>query len=361
MTDTITTDNLDDFATGATVLGTGGGGDPYIGKLMAEQAIEEYGPVELLDPDDVPDDALVVPSAMLGAPTVMVEKLPRGTESLAAFEALETSLGQEAYATMSIEAGGLNSTVPIAVAAANDLPLVDADGMGRAFPEVQMVTLTLGGVSATPMSIADEKGNSVFLDTIDNNWAEEFARTTSIEMGGACMIATYAHTGEQLREHAICNSMSLARDIGETIRTAKSRSADPVEELLELTDGYELFEGKVTDVERRTEGGFAVGEATVDGTEDCEGRELRLDFQNENLVARDSDRGVVASVPDLITVLDAETGDPVTTEGLKYGHRVRVVGMPCSPKWRTDAGLELVGPQYFDYDIDYEPIESLHQ
>jgi hypothetical protein len=308
----------------------------------------------------VPDDELVVPSAMLGAPTVMVEKLPRGTESLTAFEALETELGQEAYATMSIEAGGLNSTVPIAVAAASGLPLVDADGMGRAFPEVQMVTLTMGGVSATPMSIADEKGNTVFVDTVDNDWAERFARSTSIEMGGACMIATYAHTGAELREHAILNSMSLARDIGETIRTAKDRSVDPVEELLELTDGYELFEGKIVDVERRTEGGFAVGEAHLDGVDAFEGRSLTLDFQNENLVARDSERGVVASVPDLITVLDAETGDPVTTEGLKYGHRVRVVGMPCSEKWRTDAGLDLVGPQYFDYDIDYEPIENLH-
>lgn len=361
MTDTITLENLDDFATGATVLGTGGGGDPYIGKLMAEQAIDEFGPVELLDPRDVPDDEYVVPSAMLGAPTVMVEKLPRGTEALSAFEALETYLGQEAYATMSIEAGGLNSTVPIAVAAATGLPLVDADGMGRAFPEVQMVTLTLGGISATPMSIADEKGNSVFLDTIDNTWAENFARSTSIEMGGACMIATYAHTGEELRRHAILDSMSLARDIGETLRTAKSRSADPVEELLALTDGYELFEGKITDVQRRTEGGFAVGEASIDGVGDCEGRTLQLDFQNENLVARDSEHGVVASVPDLITVLDAETGDPVTTEGLKYGHRVRVVGMPCSEKWRTDAGLNLVGPQYFDYDIDYTPIETIHQ
>jgi len=207
MTEQITTDNLDDFATGATVLGTGGGGDPYVGKLMAEQAIEEHGPVELLDPDDVPADALVVPSAMLGAPTVMVEKMPRGTESLAAFESLEQATGQEAYATMSIEAGGLNSTVPIAVAAQLDLPLVDADGMGRAFPEVQMVTLTMGGISATPMSIADEKGNSVYLETVSNEWAEQFARTTSIEMGGSCMIATYAHTGAELREHAILRSM----------------------------------------------------------------------------------------------------------------------------------------------------------
>jgi len=61
MTEQITLDNLDHFAIGATVLGTGGGGDPYIGKLMAEQAIEEHGPVDLLPPTEVPDDALVVP------------------------------------------------------------------------------------------------------------------------------------------------------------------------------------------------------------------------------------------------------------------------------------------------------------
>jgi DUF917 family protein len=359
MTEQITLDNLDDFATGATVLGTGGGGDPYIGTLMARQAIKEHGPVKLLDPQNVPADALVVPSAMLGAPTVMIEKLPRGSESTDAFEALEVYMGQDAYATMSIEAGGLNSTVPIAVAAELELPLVDADGMGRAFPEVQMVTMTMGGISATPMSIADEKGNSVFLETQDNQWAEQFARTTSIEMGGSCMIATYAHTGAELREHAILNSMSLAREIGETIRTAKENSADPVEELLKLTDGFELFEGKILDVERRTEGGFAVGEATIDGIQSYEGRLLQLDFQNENLVARDSKHGIVASVPDLITVLDAETGDPITTEGLQYGHRVRVVGIPCAEQWRTDAGLELVGPRYFDYDIEYKPIENL--
>ena len=360
MTMEIDTDNLDDFATGATVLGTGGGGDPYVGTLMAEQAIERHGPVELIDPAAVPDEELVVPSAMLGAPTVMVEKLPRGSESVQAFEALADHTGETAYATMSIEAGGLNSTIPIAVAAELGLPLVDADGMGRAFPEVQMVTLTLGDVAATPMSIADEKGNSVTVEAVDNRRAEQFARTTAIEMGGSCMIATYAHTGAQLRDHAVLGSMSFAHEIGETIREAQSGPRDPVDALVELTDGYELFEGKTVDVDRRTEDGFAVGTAEIEGLEAYEGRDLRLDFQNEHLIARDSERGVVACVPDLITVLDAETGDPVTTEGLRYGHRVRVVGMPCADPWRTEGGLELVGPSYFDYDVEYRPVERLN-
>ena len=32
-----------DIARGAAVLGTGGGGDPYLGTLSALQALEEFG------------------------------------------------------------------------------------------------------------------------------------------------------------------------------------------------------------------------------------------------------------------------------------------------------------------------------
>ena len=36
---------LEDIAVGAAILGTGGGGDPYIGKLLAQEAVRRYGPV----------------------------------------------------------------------------------------------------------------------------------------------------------------------------------------------------------------------------------------------------------------------------------------------------------------------------
>ena len=76
--------DLIDLCRGAAFLGTGGGGDPYIGRLMVEHAISEAHPVEIIDPSDVPDDALVIPTAMMGAPTVLVEKIPRGGAVLAA-------------------------------------------------------------------------------------------------------------------------------------------------------------------------------------------------------------------------------------------------------------------------------------
>lgn len=350
-------EKIEHLAIGAAVLGTGGGGDPYIGKLMALQAIERHGAVRLIELDEVPDDALIVPSAMMGAPTVMVEKIPKGDEAVAAFRQLESALGKRAFATISIEAGGLNSTTPLGVAATLGLPLVDCDGMGRAFPEIQMVTPTIYGIRATPMAMADEKGNSVLLDTVDNLWTERISRVVTVEMGGSALIALYPMTGAQLKEACIPGSITLAIRIGRTILEAHTRRQSPIDQVLEATGGFQLFRGKIVDVERRTVKGFARGMARLEGIDTYHGKELRIEFQNENLVALVGGR-VIASVPDLITVLELETGRPVTTEGLRYGYRCAVVGIPCNERWRTPRGLELVGPRYFGYDVDYVPIEQ---
>ncbi len=345
---------VEDIAIGAAVLGTGGGGDPYIGKLMAIDAISEHGPIKLLSPDEVNDDDLVIPTAMMGAPTVIIEKIPRGDEALEAFRILERRFGKKAVATMSIEAGGINSTIPLAVAARLGVPVVDCDGMGRAFPEIQMVVPHLYGVKATPMIIVDEKGNLVMLDTIDNTWTERISRAATVVMGGSTVIALYTMTGKQIKEATVHGSITMAETIGRILRENKK---NPIQAMLEYVKGYEIFKGKIVDVMRRTVAGFARGEARLEGIDEYSGHELLIRFQNENLVAiRDGE--IVASVPDLITVLEAETGQPITTEGLRYGYRAVVVGIPCNPKWRTPKALEVVGPRYFGYDIDYIPIEE---
>jgi DUF917 family protein len=350
-------ENVEDIALGAAVLGTGGGGDPYIGKLMGISAIREFGPVTLLSLDEIDDDALIVPTAMMGAPTVMVEKLPKGDEIIKAFHALESYLGRKITATMSAEAGGLNSVTPLTVAARLRLPMVDCDGMGRAFPELQMVTATLYGVSSTPFAIGDEKGNSAILNTIDNRWTETFSRSITIDMGCAAMIACYATTGKELKQWAVPDTMTLVEEIGRTIREARRSKANVIEAVREIVGGFQVFKGKIVDVQRRTEKGFARGEAILEGVDEYDSQTLELQFQNENLVAI-LDGEIIVSVPDLITVLETETGEPITTESLRYGFRVTVLGIPCNEKWRTPEGLALVGPRYFGYDIDWVPIED---
>lgn len=352
-----TEDNLDDLALGAAILGTGGGGSPYIGTLLAKQAIRESGPVTLVSVDEVPDDAVVVPSAMMGAPTVMVEKLPRGDEIIRAFQALRDFLGKPITHTVSIEAGGLNSTTPFVVAARMGIPIVDADGMGRAFPEIQMVTPTMHGVSATPMALADEKGNAAIIETIDNVWTERFARSLTIEMGCTAMIALYAMDGRTLKEAMVPGTIGLAERLGRLIRETRAAHGDPIGAVVEHLDGFRVVTGKVADVSRRTETGFARGEARVEGSGDDTGSVLEVRFQNEHLLAT-RDGEVVVSVPDLIIVLEAETGEPITTEELRYGHHVTVIATPCDRRWRTPEGIELAGPRYFGYDIDYVPVEK---
>ena len=348
---------LEDIAIGAAVLGTGGGGDPYIGKLMARQAIRDYGTVELYDLDEFDDDDLIVPTAMMGAPTVMVEKMPNGDDIINAFESVGKYIGKPIKATMSIEAGGLNSVVPIYVAARLGIPMVDCDGMGRAFPEIQMVTHTIHGISATPFAMSDERGNTVLMETINNQWTETFARSVTVDMGAMAMIALYAATVGELKEAAVLNTMTQAEEIGKTIRRARVEEENPVETVREAVGGFMVFKGKITDVQRRTEAGFAKGDAFISGIEEFGDQSLQLSFQNEHLAVRIDDEFKV-TVPDLIAVFDIDTGEPITTEGLRYGFRVAVIAFPCTPKWRTPKGLELVGPRYFGYDIDYVPVEE---
>lgn len=349
-------EEIEKMAIGAALLGTGGGGDPFIGKLMALQAIEKHGPIQLIEADELDDEALVVPSAMMGAPTVMVEKVPSGDESIAAFSALEEYLGKKITATMPIEAGGVNSLLPFALAAKVGLPVVDADGMGRAFPELQMVTYYLDGINASPMVLADEKDNSIVLNAIDGVWTEKIARAATMTMGGSLLNAIYPMTGRQAKDSSILGSLTFEEKLGGIIMTSKQ----PIEDLVEATNGYVLFEGKIKDVERATDGGFVRGKAVFEGLNQNKSSECALEFQNENLICL-VDGEPKCLTPDLITVLDAETGMPITTEGLKFGMRVVILGMPCDPKWRTDKGIATVGPGYFGYDFEYQTIEALNQ
>lgn len=355
---TIGLQEIEDIALGAALLGAGGGGDPYIGKLVAMSAIKECGPVSLIDPNEVPDDALIVPIAIMGAPTILTEKGINGNEYKALCEMVSQFYGQEIYAFMPMEAGGLNSMLPIAAAARLGLPMVDADGMGRAFPELQMVTFTLGGMSATPMAMTDEKGNTAIFKTITNKWTEELARAVTMSCGGAVCVALYCMNGAQLKQYSVKNIVTRSEKLGKAIRTIKENGATVLEErFLEQTESFKLFKGKIGDVLRETRGAFNFGKICLEGIGECKGQQAVVEFQNENLIAT-VDGEVLATVPDLICLVDMETFYPVTTDALKYGKRVLVIGLKCFEMWRTAAGLELVGPRYFGCDTDYIPIED---
>lgn len=344
------------------MLGTGGGGDPYIGRLLAMHAIEQFGVPDIVDPDTLDADATVLPVAMLGAPTVLIEKGARGEEVDLVLDRMEQSIGRKADALMPIEIGGVNSMVPIMAAARRKLPLVNADGMGRAFPEVQMVSFTAAGISCTPLAAADEHLNSLVIHTEDPKRAEDLVRVAAVEMGAHVVVSCYPLTGRQVWDHAVPGSLSTALDIGRAIHRGRQRgdAVDYLFEHLRKTFRFgacrRLFDGKVVDLRRETRGGFSVGHCHVTGSE---GTTLVVTFRNEHLAARENGE-LRAIVPDLICLVDAETAEPLPVEALKYGQRVTVLGLGAAPAMRTNESLRVFGPEAFGLKDAFVPIEKLN-
>ena len=347
-------DDIEALALGAVVLGTGGGGDPYVAKVMLAEAISKHGPVPVVQADELDPDGLLLPVAMVGAPTVIVEKFPNGGEAGTVLRALEEQRGAKGIAVMPIEVGGMNTLFPVAVAAELGLPVVDADSMRRAFPQIELTLLTLSGISSSPMTLADVKGNYVYFDAIDNAMGEKLVRACVAQMGMLAVMSAYPMTAGQCAAHAVTGSLSYAIEIGKRVLAIQQGRPGAYSDLLEYCQAQILFTGKVMDIERRTTAGWARGSVTLESLSGPR-RIMRVDIQNENLIAF-LDGLPVATVPDLITLMDTETGVPMTTESLGYGQRLHVIGMPAHPRWITPDGLALAGPAAFGYDLDYVPL-----
>ena len=248
--------------------------------------------------------------------------------------------------------------LPIAAAARLQIPMVDVDGMGRAFPELQMVTFTIGGISATPMALTDEKGNNVIFRTITNKWTEELARAVTMACGGAVSVSLYPMSGKQMKDYGVHGIVTRSEKLGAAIRQCRdTREGTPEESFLKHSGGIRLFKGKDRGCTAGDERGVQPGTRNLKRHREYRGRKASVTFQNENLCA-EVDGKVIATVPDLICLVDVETFTPVPTDALRYGKRVMAVGLPCFPLWRTKEGLELAGPRYFRIDTDYIPVEE---
>jgi len=360
---TIAAEDVRDLCTGSVFLATGGGGDPYVSQILVEQALRRYGPVELVSLDTLPDDACVVAIGEVGAPTVSLEQLPIGTECLDAVDRFEAWTGRKITHLVSFEVGGANSVVPLIAAAARGIPLIDGDGMGRALPEAQMMTFAIEGVRPGPAVAVDYAGGAVYFDTKDTLLYERQVRNIAMAMGGMVFTAEHPMTAEEARRAIVPGTIGFALEVGRVLAANHGNAAAVEAPLRALFDASDygvlkhLYTGKIVDIDRRVVGGFDVGEAlieTVGGGQPP----MKLSIKNEFLLATVGDR-VVASVPDLITMVDHETSSPINSERLHYGQRVTVFGIGCPPHYRTGRALQVVAPRCFGFDVDFVPIEKL--
>ena len=404
---------------GAGILGCGGGGNPHLGKLMGKMAVREGKIIRVISPENLKrlseakmkNDAkqsIGTPIAMMGAPLIMKEKLV-SRETVQAIKCLH-NLYNNGYcngqlpssfdkiissdtgikyikhysnsndqcpkdssfaenfdmpAIVCFEIGGLNSMGPLLASADLGIPVLDADGMGRAFPEMQMTSFFIYGKPAYPAAISDDKGrNDVVLEADNPKSVENHFRNIAIDMGCSAGVAVASLRFPQDLETLIPHSLSYAWKLGRAVLESRQQKTSPIDAILETSNGVVSIIGKISDVSRETTGGFNRGFVRIEGTDIFCGKKAIIDFQNENLLIRignaedskDYDLSMVACVPDLISIVDNDTGEPIPTEDVRYGQRVAVLTLPCHPLLKTPQALKIVGPQAFGYDnVKFEP------
>lgn len=345
---TLQEDDITPLATGAWILGSGGGGSPHDGWLNLVALYRDGVAIDLVDPGELGDDDLVAVVSTMGAPLAGQERLADPELSAAPVRALEDWLGRRFQAVMAVEIGGGNGIEPFLVGATLNLPVVDADAMGRAFPEAQMTSFAIHDLTVFPLALGDVRDNTVIVARAASwHWMERLSRAVTTALGSTAPTAKAPRSGREVKAFAIHGSVSRAIRIGRAVGDAQRRLADPVAAVIDSEGGRLLFTGKVSDVRRRTSEGFLRGRAVLEG----EGT-FEVDFQNEYLIGR-HDGSPVVMTPDIICLMDVESGEAVGTETLRYGQRIAVVALPVPAILTTPRGLELVGPRAFGYDFDY--------
>lgn len=351
----ITLDDIRPIAIGAGILGTGGGGNPYLGGLHLASVIREKGPQAIIDPFVLADDALCCVVGSIGAPTVSIEKLPEGTEMMRAMRELEAHIGRRFDAVAIAEIGGANSMQPLIGGLQAGIPTVDSDSMGRAFPEIQMSSFLFDtSATAAPLAMVDVADNAAVIPAAASDvWAERMARNIAVSMGARAGLAGTIMTGAQVKAAGVHYTLSLAHHLGSKVVEAQERKSEVPAVVADELDGEVIFCGKITDVDRRVSKGFARGGVRFESFRGAD--VLEIEFQNEFLIAIINGE-VVATVPDLICIVTEEEGEPVTTEVLRYGTRVAVIAAPAPPQLKSEAALAVVGPRAFGYDVEFRPL-----
>ena len=346
-------EDLEDLATGAWILGTGGGGDPYQALLELKQLHADGAVFDLVDPLELDDDALVACVGKMGAPLVIQERLNDGTVIAETIQLMEDHIGRAFDAVMIWEVGGANCLQAFLGAAHRKLPVVDCDAMGRAFPQADMTTFAICDLPAYPWTLVDIRNNSViFAEAEDWSWMERMTRRVCTVVGSAAATCKAPRSGREVKDCTVLHTATKAIEIGRIVRRARAAHEDVVAAVVESQGGLVVFRGKVSDVERRTTEGHLWGQLAISGLGDFRGREFELSFQNEFSVGR-LDGAVKVTVPDLICALDADSGEAIGTETIRFGQRVAVIALPAPEILLSEKGLAHVGPRAFGFDLDF--------
>ena len=336
--------DLEDIIYGSAFLGSGGGGPVSMACKLLDAFDDTPFPCQIMGVNEFADDAMVAVVAGMGSPAQASQiSQPFTNAPQTAVKMLQQQSGKVLAATVPIEVGPMNSLIPLLVSAQLNLPVLDADGGGRAFSTLAMASFNLlAGVNpyilcndVQPDKQADFVGASLMVDNAD--MADAISRgiveEPSFQGAGAC--SSFLMSGEQVKQCAVTGGLQRALALGKLLRPYREVGADPLDAVLTFfaDQAVLLFTGVLRSVSQSTSGALDVGVMQLHDGE----RDFTVYNLNENLIAwDDSHSSPVIQAPDSICIM-AENGQTFTNASIQdhIGQRLHVVGVKAAPLTQT--------------------------
>ncbi len=363
--------DIEDFARGCTLLGTGGGGNPEKGVALLTETMRQKGEIGWVNPDDVPDDDWTVSLFYMGSISPHDAQVKAQMKELSLERRIERELNKayhelEAYTgitpryVVACEMGGANTIVPVDAAYDLGIPVVDGDyGSGRANPEISNSLVAVCGQEVTPMVFCDYAGSVTIVKAAPSyKMAERIGKYVSWASFGLVGSAGYMLKGSDMKKTIKKGTLTFALKLGRAIREARESGADPVKAAAAFMNGWVLFKGAVTEKVWEDRDGYMYGHYCLDGLGEFAGQTFKVWFKNENHMTWLNGEKYVMS-PDIISSLKLADGEPVTNTDVNEGQELALVGAVCDGPYRTPGGLAVMGPSHYGFDCPYVPIEKI--
>lgn len=360
-----------DFARGCTFMGTGGGGEPSEGIACIRRVQDDRKVVSWVNPEEIPDDMWTASSYGMGSIAPLTEGIKKEIQRFGlkhegfksaqaeAIRLLEKYRGVKIGAIVPIELGGGNTLEALAAAAELGIQAVDGDYTGRSVPEDPQTTPYLAGLAHWPIASVDQYGNEIIIkDSTGYLMVERIGKFLSVASFGEISQAGFLFRGCDMKRVVIPGTLSKCLEIGRAIREFREAGEDPVAEAIKMLGGWLLFEGEVTRKEWEDRDGYYFGTHTITGLDEFEGCQLKIWFENENHISWLNGSPYVVS-PDMLIIVDRESGEPSTNASLDEGQHVAVIGLPAVEQFRSPKGIDILGPRHFGFDIDYRAIKDI--
>ncbi len=365
-----TKQQIEDFTQGCCFYATGGGGPPLFGQKMLLEALDAGKHIRIVDANEISDNAWTVCPYLMGSSGPETEAMrnimkSHGIEKKTVVnmpaDATRLLLEREGISLNAItplELGGAATASALATAAWLDVPTVDGDFEGRALPEIPQMLPAIHNVDLLPVASADAYGNRIIIETtINNQMMERIGKHLSMAsfglIGQACLLREF----NKVRSYLLLNTLSKALSVGTALRQAREKNDNLIETVIKCTGSKILFIGEVVECSAGDLDGYYVGNVSISGIESFKKNELKVWFKNEFILSWLNQNPYIAC-PDLITMIDIDTGEPIINSQLAPGMRVVVFGLPAPEALCTPIALKMLGPKHFGF-YDFEPQKLL--